>query len=71
MEFAERSWRAQEAVFDTGFFCSNRCCDYYPITDEQIYALAANGKHGGQESIRDLKCQACGKKFTARRDTIL
>lgn len=31
----------------------------------------ANGSHGTQEVIRDLKCQACGKKFTARRGTIL
>jgi transposase-like protein len=29
------------------------------------------GTHGTQEVIHDLKCQACGKKFTARRNTIL
>lgn len=54
-----------------GYFCSNPCCDYYHIADEKIHALVANGKHGTQEEIQDLKCQACGKNFTARRDTIL
>ncbi len=29
------------------------------------------GRHGKCEEIRDFKCQACGKKFTARRNTIL
>ena len=54
-----------------GFFCSNRSCDYYRITNEQIHTLVANGRHGTQEVIRDLKCQACGQKFLARRNTIL
>jgi hypothetical protein len=30
-----------------------------------------DGKHGKHETIRDLKCQACGKKFTSRKNTIL
>jgi hypothetical protein len=29
------------------------------------------GRHGLHEAIRDFKCQACGKKFTARRNTVL
>lgn len=29
------------------------------------------GRHGKQEAIPDFKCQACGKKFTARKHTIL
>ena len=41
------------------------------ITDERIHALVGYGSHGKQELIRDLKCQACGKKFTSRRNTIL
>lgn len=49
-----------------GYFCSNPICDYYHITDERVQALVANGTHGTQEVIQDLKCQACGKKFTAR-----
>lgn len=62
----------RKKLFSTeGYFCSNPCCDYYHVTDERIHALVANGKHGTQEVIQDLKCQACGKKFTVRRDTIL
>lgn len=30
-----------------------------------------DGKHGKHETIRDMKCQACGKKFTSRKSTIL
>jgi hypothetical protein len=29
------------------------------------------GSHGKQERIQDLICQACGKKFTLRGDTVL
>lgn len=29
------------------------------------------GKHGMHEEIRDFKCQAFGKKFTTRRNTVL
>jgi transposase-like protein len=36
-----------------------------------IHALVGYGKHGIHEEIRDFKCQACGKKFTARRNTVL
>jgi hypothetical protein len=41
------------------------------ITAEDIHALVGYGAHGRHEVIRDIKCQACGKKFTARRNTIL
>ena len=54
-----------------GYFCPNKSCEYYGITEETIHALVGYGKHGKQEEIRDFKCQACGKKFTARRNTIL
>ena len=37
----------RKKLFSTeGYFCSNPCCYYYRITDEQIHALVANGKHG-------------------------
>lgn len=29
------------------------------------------GKHGVHEEIQDFKCQACGKEFTGRRNTVL
>jgi transposase-like protein len=39
--------------------------------DEGIHALVGYGSHGKHERIQDLMCQACGKKFTVRRDTVL
>lgn len=51
--------------------CSNPDCEYYRITDESIHALVRYGCHGKQEQIQDLKCQACGKKFTSRRNAVL
>ena len=54
-----------------GYFCPNPDCEYYSITDEHIHALVGYGSHGKQEQIRDLKCQACRKKFTSRRSIIL
>lgn len=54
-----------------GYFCPTPECEYYRITDESIHALVGYGSHGKQELIRDLKCQACGKKFTSRRNTDL
>jgi len=54
-----------------GYFCPNKSCEYYGITEEEIHALVGYGVHGTNEVIQDFKCQACGKKFTARKDTIL
>jgi len=54
-----------------GYFCSNKECEYYKIADERIHALVWDGRHGKHEEIRDLRCQACGKKFTSRKNTIL
>lgn len=39
--------------------------------EENIHALVGYGHHGKYERIQDLRCQACGKKFTLRRDTVL
>jgi hypothetical protein len=52
-------------------FCSNPDCDYYLITDDKIHALVGYGKHGKYEGIQDLICQACRKKFTIRKHTLL
>jgi len=54
-----------------GYFCSNITCEYYGISDENIHALVGYGNHGKQELIRDFKCQACRKKFTSRKNTVL
>jgi len=52
-------------------FCSNPDCDYYLITDDKIHALVGYGTHGKYEGIQDLICQACRKKFTIRKHTLL
>ena len=54
-----------------GYFCPNPECEYFCISDENIHALVGYGSHGKQELIRDFKCQACRKKFTNRKHTIL
>ena len=36
-----------------------------------MYALVGYEHHGKKELIQDLMCQACGKKFSVRRDTVL
>ena len=55
-----------------GRACPRRCCVYYGITDMKIHALVSNGWwHGKAESIRQWKCQACGCRFTDRRNTPL
>jgi hypothetical protein len=53
------------------YFSPNPDCEYFGVTNESIHALVGYGSHGKEEAIRDLKCQACGKKFTSRRNTIL
>src|ERR1700690_1288909 len=61
----------KKTISSQNYFCSNPECEYYLIADEQIHALVAYGHHGKYEEIRDLKCQACGKKFTIRKHTVL
>lgn len=52
-----------------GKACPRRCCVYYGITEAHIHALVSNGWRGKNEKIRQWKCQACGCKFTDRRQT--
>jgi hypothetical protein len=54
-----------------GYACNNRECEYFHNIDAATHALVGYGSHGKQEKIQDLICQACGKKFTVRRDTVL
>lgn len=71
--WSERKGRGgrRKGISTEGYFCSNKGCEYYRITDERIHALVGDGSHGKYEEIRDLKCQACRKKFTVRKNTIL
>jgi transposase-like protein len=41
------------------------------ITDEKIHELVGYGTHGKYEDVQDLICQACRKKFTVRKHTLL
>jgi len=61
----------KKTIFTQGQACNNPKCIYYRIMDERIHALVGYGSHGKHEKIQDLICQACGKKFTVRRDTVL
>jgi IS1 family transposase len=54
-----------------GYACPAPRCAYYGITDERLHALIAYGAHGTHERIPDLRCQACGTKFSARYGTAL
>jgi hypothetical protein len=54
-----------------GYACPNPSCAYFGVTDEAIHALVHCGGHGKQERIPDLKCQACGRKFSVRYGTAL
>ena len=67
-----RNRRGRKKTISTqGRACNNPKCIYYHIMDEHIHALVGYGSHGKHERIQDLMCQACGKKFTVRRDTVL
>ena len=61
----------KKGISTQNYFCSNPDCNYYLITDERIHALVGYGLHGKYEEIQDLFCQACHKKFTVRRHTVL
>jgi hypothetical protein len=71
--WSERKGRGgpKKKISSEGYFCANQGCEYYGITDEKVHALVWYGRHGKQDGIRDLKCQACRKKFTVRKNTIL
>jgi hypothetical protein len=61
----------KKTIRTQNYFCSNEVCAYYLITDQAIHALVGNGKHGKYEDIQDLLCQACKKKFTCRKYSVL
>lgn len=71
--YAQRkSPRGRKKTLNTyGYACPNTDCLYFQITDANLHALIGYGHHGRHEPIRDLFCQACQSKFTARRHTAL
>lgn len=54
-----KGWGGRKKKIETeGYFCPNKSCEYYGITDEHIHALVGYGSHGRQEVVQDFKCQA-------------
>ena len=71
--YAQRkSRRGRKKTLDThGQACPNPDCDYHRITDSAVHALVGYGHHGRHDPIQDFYCQACHRKFSARRHTAL
>jgi len=61
----------KKKISTEGYFCPNIACDYFGIADEFVHALVRYGTHGKHEIIQDFKCQACQKKFSCRKNTVL
>ena len=57
-------------IATAGHACPNPACPYHGSTDAAVHALVGCGHHG-RERIQDFRCQACGTKVSARRDTAL
>ncbi len=85
MPYAQRkSRRGRRKSVDThGQAGPNPDCDYHQITDPTVHALVGYtctalraaqcrcGHHGRHDPIQDFYCQACHRKFSARRHTAL
>lgn len=73
--YAQRkSRRGRKKTIDTrGQACPNPKCDSREITDPAVHALVGYGHHGQaqRQPIQDFYCQACYRKFSARRHTAL
>ena len=66
-----RSRRGRKKRIQTeGHCCLNPFCWYFGITDAAVHALVGNGTQGPNK-IQLLRCQACGRGFTSRRNTPL
>jgi IS1 family transposase/transposase-like protein len=66
-----RSRRGRKKGIDTeGHCCLNPFCAYFWVTDAAVHALVGNGVQGPHK-IQLLRCQACGRGFSSRRNTPL
>jgi transposase-like protein/IS1 family transposase len=67
-----KSPRGRKKTIDTaGYGCPHPNCQYFNNPDPQFHALVGYGHHGRRDPIQDFYCQACHRKFTARRHTPL
>jgi len=57
-----------KSIDTTGFACPHPDCRYFNNNDPAVHALVGYGRH---DPIQDFYCQACGRKFSARRHTPL
>ena len=66
-----KSTRGRKKRIDTqGHCCLTPRCAYFGINDATIHALVGNGKDGPNK-IQLLRCQACKRGFSSRRNTPL
>ena len=61
----------QKTVDTAGYCCDNPDCRYYRNRDASVHALVGSGVRGATDDIQRLLCQACGNRFSVRRDTAL
>jgi hypothetical protein len=54
-----------------GHACPNQACRYHGIRDQAVHALVLQETRGKTGAIWRLRCQACGKRFSERHDTVL
>jgi IS1 family transposase len=73
-----RPWRTaksrrgrRKTINTNGYACPYPDCQYHNITDAKVHALVGYGYHGKCERIQDLYCQACHRKISVRRYTML
>jgi IS1 family transposase len=67
-----KSKRGPKKTVDTsGYACPQPGCDYFGITDPDLHALVGYGWIDQAQTIRKLRCQACGKTFSVRKGTPL
>ena len=61
----------RKTVDTDGQCCDNPDCRYHQNRDASVHALVGSGVRGATDAIQRLLCQACGNRFSVRRDTAL
>ena len=61
----------KKTVATDGHACDNPDCRYYRNREAAFHALVGSGVRGATDDIQRLLCQACGNRFSVRRDTAL
>ena len=61
----------RKTVDTDGYACDNPDCRYHHNRDAGVHALVGSGVRGATDEIQRLLCQACGNRFSVRRETAL